>query len=367
MKKTLLFSVAIVAASCTALAQSCTPDNQFVGSDPGIYPETPLEPDCDLIAAKTIISLTDTVVEAPSPLGGTITVTVYIDALRINEVQGLPAGLTFETDVMNSATQSAPYGIWLNTGSVPNQTSAIGCAFGYGTGGDWDALVGGGPNNDGVYPLTFIVDARVAQTDPDVSGLGLPNGSWLSENASLTGGAFSIVQSLVVPADYAEISTTISGDSNIEPGTTYAYSVPQDPNVTYNWTVTNGTIQSGQGTEEIEVVWSGSGDVAVDLTDGGCAGTDDLAVTAITTGLDEVAGINASVYPNPSNGQFNLRVENTDELLVRVMDVSGKVILSNQFAGSNLYSLDLNNVKSGIYILEVESETGKTYKRLIKN
>jgi hypothetical protein len=367
MEKTLLFSVALVAASCTAFAQSCTPDNQYAGSAPGIYPETPLEPTCDLIAAKTIISLTDTVVEAPSPLGGTITVTVYIDALRINEVQGLPAGLTFETDVMGSATQDAPYGIWLNSGSVPNQTSAIGCAFGFGTGGDWDALVGGGPNNDGIYPLTFIVDARVAQTSPDVSAFGLPNGSWLSENASLTGGAFSIVQSLVVPADYAEISTSISGDQNVEPGTTYTYSVPQDPNVTYDWTVLNGSIESGQGTNEIEVIWSGSGVVEVNLTDGGCEGADGIPVTAITTGLDEVAGINASVYPNPSKGEFNLRVADTDVLQARVVDVSGKVILSNQFAGSNLYTIDLNNVKSGVYILELESETGKTYKRLIKN
>ena len=365
MKHILLSIATILVATLFSVAQTCTPDQQFVGFSPGIYPETPLEPTCDLIAAKTIISLTDTLVSVTSPI--TLDVTAYIDALRINEVQGLPAGLTFETDVMASATQDAPYGIWFNTGSVPNQTSALGCAFGFGTGGDWDALVGGGPNNDGVYPLSFVVDARVAQTSPNVSAFGLPNGSWLSENASLTGGAFVIEQSLVVPTDYAEISTSISGDSNVEPGTTYTYSVPQDPNVTYNWTVTNGSIESGQGTNEIEVIWSGSGDVEVDLTDDGCQGTDDLAVTAITTGLDEVAGINASVYPNPSNGEFNLRVASTDVLQVRVIDVSGKVIMSNQVAGSNLYALDLNNVKSGIYILELESETGKTYKRLIKN
>ena len=79
----------------------------------------------------------------------------------------------------------------------------------------------------------------------------------------------------------ADISTSISGDSNVEPGSSYTYSVPQDPNVTYNWTVTNGTIQSGQGTNEIDVVWSSSGNVEVDLTDDGCSGEDNLAVTAI--------------------------------------------------------------------------------------
>lgn len=365
--KRLLLSTLSIFISITGFSQTCTPDAQFAGESPGIYPATPLEPSCDLTAAKTVISLTDTVVEAPSPLGGTITVQVFIDALRINEVQGLPAGLTLETDVMGSATLDAPYGIWLNAGTVPNQTSSVGCAFGYGTNGDWDALVGGGPNNDGVYPLTFIVDARVAQTIPDVSAFGLPNGSWLSENASLTGGAFSIVQSLVVPADYADISTTISGDSNVEPGTQYAYSVPQDPNVTYNWTVTNGTIQSGQGTNEIQVIWNGSGSVDVDLTDGGCQGTDDMTITAITTGLDEVSGINASVYPNPSNGFFNLQLDNTESLTVRILDVSGKVLRSETLAGSTVYRLNMENAPVGVYILELKTEQGKTFKRLIKN
>lgn len=365
MKKTLLSVAVALIATATAMAQTCTPDNQFVGSAPGIYPETPLEPDCDLIAAKTVIGLTDTVVSVTTPFP--LTVTVYIDALRINDVQGLPAGLTFETDVMNSATQNAPYGIWFNTGSVPNQTSAIGCAFGYGTGGDWDALVGGGPNNDGIYPLTFVVDARVAQTSPDVSGLGLPNGSWLSENTSLTGGAFSIVQSLVVPADYAEISTTISGESNIEPGTTYTYSVPQDPDVTYDWTVLNGSIESGQGTNEIEVIWNGNGVVEVNLTDGGCEGADGMPVTAIATGIDEVAGINASIYPNPNNGLFNVQLGNSETVTARLVDVTGKIISSQQLSGSTVYTLDMQTAPSGIYILELESETGRTYKRLIKN
>jgi hypothetical protein len=364
--KRLLLSITSVIIAAAGYSQTCTPDAQYAGESPGIYPTTPLEPSCDLTAAKTVISLTDTLVEAPSPLGGTIEVTVYIDALRINEVQGLPNGLTFETDVMGSATQDAPYGIWFNTGSVPNQTSAVGCAFGYGNNGDWDALVGGGPNNDGIYPLTFIVDARVAQTSPDVSAFGLPNGSWLSENASLTGGAFSIVQSLVVPADYAEISTSITGDSNVEPGQTYTYSVPQDPNVTYNWTVTNGTIQSGQGTNEIEVIWSGSGNVEVDLTDGGCAGEDNMAVTAIATGLDEVAGINASLYPNPNNGIFTLQLDNTEPLNVRVLDVSGKLLSSQQLSGSTMYRLSLVSAPIGVYILELETENGRTFKRLIK-
>ena len=363
MKKTLLTISALLVTTVLSVAQTCTPDAQYAGASAGLYPAGPLGPTCELIAPKTIVSLTDTLVS--SPLGP---VTLYISRMRINSVSGLPAGLQLGTDVIATADQDGPWGYWDNTGSIPNQTAAFGCAYVFGSGGDWDAAVGGGPNNDGEYPLEFVVDAYVVTSqNAFVDGfINLP--AWVSTiDPGVGGGTFLIYDTLVVPTDYAEISTSISGDQNVEPGTTYTYSVPQDPNVTYDWTVLNGSIESGQGTNEIEVIWNGSGVVEVNLTDGGCEGADGIPVTAITTGLDEVAGINASVYPNPSNGEFNLRVADTDVLQVRVVDVSGKVILSNQFAGSNLYSLHLNNVKSGIYILELESETGKTYKRLIKN
>lgn len=365
MKKLLLFTFSVF-ISAAGFAQTCTPDAQFAGSPAGLYPLGPLGPTCELIAPKTIVSLTDTVVTVTNPFP--ITATLFITQMRINAVSGLPAGLQLSTDVIGTADQDGPWGYWDNTGTVPNQTAAFGCAYVFGSGGDWDAAVGGGPNNDGEYPLVFEVDAYVESSDPAGVGafIGLP--TWVSLiDPGLGGGTFVIFDTLVVPTDYADIATAISGDSNVEPGTAYTYTVPQDPNVTYDWTVTNGAIQSGQGTNEISVIWSGSGNVEIDLTDDGCSGEDNLAVTAITTGLDEVAGINASIYPNPSNGEFNLRVERTDVLLVRVMDVSGKVIMNKQFAGSNLYNLDLQNSPSGVYILELESESGRTFKRLIKN
>jgi hypothetical protein len=213
----------------------------------------------------------------------------------------------------------------------------------------------------------FEVDAY-AETSQNAfvdNFVGLP--AWVSSiDPGLGGGSFFILDTLVVASDYAEISTSITGDANVEPGQTYTYSVPQDPNVDYNWTVTNGAIQSGQGTNEIEVIWNGSGNVEVDLTDDGCSGEDNLDVMAIATGLDEVAGINASVYPNPSNGLFNLQLENADLLTVRIIDVSGKVLRTQQLSGSTLHILDMMNAPTGVYILELESEEGKTYKRLIK-
>jgi hypothetical protein len=361
MKKLLLFTAAVFTAA-GAFAQSCNPDGAYANSSPGLYPLGPLGPTCDLVAPKTIVSLTDTVV--PNPLGGTLI--LYLDAMRVNSVTGIPAGLSLGTDVEASIDVNAPWGYWYNSGTVPNQTSALGCAFVYGTGGAWDAAIGGGPNNDGSYPLVFEVDARINSTSPDFSAF-IPNGTWVSAvNPSFGGGSFYILDTLVVGNDYANISTVITGSGNVDPLTAYNYSVPQDPNVTYNWTATNGTIVSGQGTASVMVEWNGSGNIEVVLTDGGCQGVDDMDVTANPTGLDEIAGINASVYPNPSNGIFNLQLDNTDALSVRIIDVSGRVLRSNTLSGSTLYSLDMQSAPVGVYILELETTEGKTFKRLIK-
>lgn len=353
-------SIFLLFATFSALGQTCTPDNSFVGSAPGIYPTTTLAPNCDLIAAKTIISLTDTVV--PNPLGGTVL--VYIDAMRVNEVQGLPAGITFETDVMASAGTGAPYGIWLNTGSVPNQTSALGCAFGYGTGGQWDALLGGGPNSDGVYPIDFIVDARIAQTVPDFS-LFIPNGSWLSDNAGLTGGAFVLSQTITVLPGYDTLNAVIAGDVNVAPATPYTYSVGNDPNVTYNWSVTNGTITGGQGTNEVTVEWNGAptGNVEVELTDAGCYGITDMDVTSTSIGISGNAQVDFFVAPNPSTGIFN--ITSSEKIVgLQVTDVSGRVVHN---ANGNLTAIDITDSPAGLYMVRIQTSTGFGFSRILKH
>lgn len=365
MKHSLLF-ILMGLMTTVGYAQTCTPDANYSNAAPGLYPDGPLGPTCDLVAAKTIVGLTDTVVSVTNPIP--ITATLYITRLRINSVTGLPSGLAVSTDVIGTADANAPWGYWDNTGTVPNQTSALGCAYVYGSGGDWDAAVGGGPNNDGEYPLIFEVDAYVASADPAFvsSFIGLP--AWVSTiDPGVGGGSFLIYDTLVVASDYADISTTIIGTSNVNPGSNYNYQVPNEPGVNYNWSVTNGTIVSGQGTNSIIVTWNGSGSVQVDLTDGGCQGTDNLAVTALATGIDAVAQINAEVFPNPSNGMFNITVGTTDVLNIRVMDLSGKVISTKQLAGSNLYSYDMMAVPAGAYLMEIESANGRTFKRLVKN
>ncbi|MCF8460866.1 MAG: T9SS type A sorting domain-containing protein [Flavobacteriales bacterium] len=362
MKKHLLFAALLITGG--AFAQTCTPDASYAGGNPGLYPHGPLGPTCELIAPKTIVSLTDTTV--PNATIGSVT--LYITRMRINSVAGLPAGFSLSTDVIGSADANGPWGYWNNTGSTPTQVSAIGCAYVTAAQSAWNSAIGGGTNNDGVYPLVFEVDAYVAATNPAFALQFIGGAAWVSAiDPSVGGGSFYILDTLVVPADYADITATIAGPSDVAPAAQYGYSVANNPNVTYNWTATNGTIVSGQGTNAVQVTWAGSGSIEVDMTDDGCSGNETMAITATPIGIDEAAGINASIYPNPSNGIFTLRLDNIETLNIRIMDVSGKVVRAERLAGANLYTIDLTPVKTGVYIMEIETATGRTFKRLVRN
>jgi hypothetical protein len=63
------------------------------------------------------------------------------------------------------------------------------------------------------------------------------------------------------------LTPVVEGD-NIACQTNKTYTI-QTPNVahTYTWTVTGGTITSGQGTPTITVTWTGTGNGLIEVTE----------------------------------------------------------------------------------------------------
>ena len=70
-----------------------------------------------------------------------------------------------------------------------------------------------------------------------------------------------------------------------------------------------------------------------------------------------------NLYPNPTNSMFTVEVPNDTVKTISVVDVMGKVV-----ATSNVATVDVSNLASGIYIVKVETISGKTgTQKLIKN
>jgi hypothetical protein len=75
------------------------------------------------------------------------------------------------------------------------------------------------------------------------------------------------------------------------------------------------------------------------------------------------------VYPNPSQGIFNVRLGAVLPDKIEVYDVSGKLIQSNEFnltVTDAQVNLDITNYESGIYFVKIYSEGKYTIRKIIK-
>ena len=70
---------------------------------------------------------------------------------------------------------------------------------------------------------------------------------------------------------------------------------------------------------------------------------------------------NIKVYPNPSNGMFNVYAENSSEIKCEVFNLYGQVILSKT-ENSNKTFIDLSNKPQGVYVIRVNGQSLKIIK-----
>ncbi len=76
-----------------------------------------------------------------------------------------------------------------------------------------------------------------------------------------------------------------------------------------------------------------------------------------------------AVFPNPSNGIFNIAFGNLDPNKIEVYDISGKLILQKNKlqVSDNQANIDLSNASNGVYFVKISTENNTITKRIIKN
>ena len=137
----------------------------------------------------------------------------------------------------------------------------------------------------------------------------------------------------------------------------------------------SGSIQSGLGTNTIDVIWNIAGQdiIYVLETDvNGCMGdTISLGVTTLqSSDITENQSQQIRVYPNPSRDVFNISFisEEKQNLKVRLVNLLGEQLISEdlkQFIGEYTKQIDLTNKAKGIYFLEIETDDGVINKKLM--
>ncbi|MEH6537024.1 MAG: reprolysin-like metallopeptidase [Psychroserpens sp.] len=76
-----------------------------------------------------------------------------------------------------------------------------------------------------------------------------------------------------------------------------------------------------------------------------------------------------SVYPNPNDGEFNVRFENpiSDTIKISVFDIRGRRIFENSFTANSDFNqaVKLNTIQSGMYLVTVSDGTNKATKKIV--
>lgn len=166
------------------------------------------------------------------------------------------------------------------------------------------------------------------------------------------------------------VTSTILGKTSGAKLDTASYSVNGLSASVFNWIVSGATIQSGVGSNKIQVKWSNTGTQLVNVTETsnqGCIGVQkSLSVTiSPIIGMNELKINNQIIiYPNPFSETIHISILNNLKLEKAIIyDLVG-----NEIINSNKNEIDANSLKSGIYLIMIVDNIGNSYiHKLVKN
>ena len=174
MIKQLLAALICLIAATSASAQ-CTPNVAYADSSAGIWPDTLENIPCAfadnpdgyeaIIDVKTAADTNVTIEVSGFP----VSLVGYIEAFRINGVEGLPEGFTY---IPNSS-------IWANGGTEPPFTPVQGCVSIIAGQSTLASYINDNPGGID-FPLTVIVDVKIHSTNNAFAN-NLLTDKWLSD------------------------------------------------------------------------------------------------------------------------------------------------------------------------------------------
>ena len=75
---------------------------------------------------------------------------------------------------------------------------------------------------------------------------------------------------------------------------------------------------------------------------------------------------NYTVYPNPAKTDITIKTSNSLVSTISLYSITGQLILSKPNTLSSEMNLNISALKTGLYVLKIENETGTVYKKIIK-
>lgn len=87
-------------------------------------------------------------------------------------------------------------------------------------------------------------------------------------------------------------------------------------------------------------------------------------VCAGSIGIQELTASDVHIYPNPSNTQVSISINEETSLEIKLFDLSGRFISQTESLGGKA-TFDVSELQGGTYLIEVQSRNGLVRKQLI--
>ena len=96
----------------------------------------------------------------------------------------------------------------------------------------------------------------------------------------------------------------------------------------------------------------------------------DTITLGSTSGIFKTAQQQLNIYPNPASNSIIVEIPSTiGNSFLQLFDISGRKLLLRELpvGSGNNFSLDLNKFNPGLYYLQLQTEQGKYFSRLVKD
>ena len=182
-------------------------------------------------------------------------------------------------------------------------------------------------------------------------------------DSCISGNTSSVIGPFKFTADVAPLPTMpviATVNDTVTTTSDWTITLTGDSTQTYTWDI-GGITYTGMS---VAPSFTSNGTVNISLTIANDCGTTDSTFTLTVTQIGQEENIlaNARIYPNPSNGNFNVEFSAIEGLdySIQIMDAMGRVISTKEGVTAMNNNVRIGaNLPSGIYIVKtiVGSET----------
>jgi len=137
--------------------------------------------------------------------------------------------------------------------------------------------------------------------------------------------------------------------------------------VTYTWVIQNGGQKPGNIVYH-NFTKDGLFTVTMNalIKSTGCECSKTKSVVMNRANAKNLVELGATVFPNPSNGNFNVALTETfgPKAIVTISSLTGATIQSNEYVNNGMITVNAANLSSGIYMVTVSNGTNSVTEKI---